>query len=190
MSAWTCHCLRLVYQRSRALCIQLGKTRCLLPVLWGLHTCQTNRGELVPALAIANEMLQVADSSNDPLATTEALFAAGSTRGFMGRWADARRALYVLDPCVGSLSRLARLLAVTGDIDQAITRATEAIELAAGLSHPPTLAYAKFWLGFVRHARHEDSVAVPFFESSMALSREQGLHVFLEWGRMVLWVRP
>ena len=193
-----------IYQRSRALCIQLGQTRRLLSVLLALHTCQTNRGDLVPALAVASEMRPVAESLNDPLATTEALFAAGSTLGFMGRWADARLALertfevyppsqhvlraslYVLDPCVGSLSMLARLLAFTGHVDQAILRATEAMELAKRLSHPPTLAYAKFWLGFVHHARHEDSVAVPLFESSMALSREQGLPLFVEWGRMVL----
>src|SRR5262249_6605568 len=85
-----------------------------------------------------------------------------------------------------ALSMLARLLAFTGSVDQAVTRATEAIELANRLSHPPTVAYAKFWLGFVHHARHEDSVAIPLFESSMALSREQGLPLFVEWGRMVL----
>lgn len=193
-----------IYQRSRALCIQLHQPRRLLSVLWALHTCQTNRGDLMPALAVANEMRQVAESLNDQFAMTEALFAGGSTLGFLGRWADAKRtlervfeayplsehslraSLYVLDPCVGSLSMLARVLAFAGDMDQAITRAAEAVDLANRLSHAPTLAYATFWIAFVHHVRQEDAAAIPLLESSMTLSREHGLPLFVEWGRMLL----
>jgi tetratricopeptide (TPR) repeat protein len=198
------------HQRSRALCIQLGQTRHLLSVLWGLHTCEINRGDLLPALAVGNEMRQVAEGLGDSFAIAEAMFAVGSTLGFMGRWGDARPALertfevyplsghvlrstlYVLDPCVGSLSMLGRLLAFTGALDQAVARATEAVELARRLAHPASLAYATFWLGFIYHARHEYSESVRHLESSMELSRGQGLPLFVEWGRILLgsaWTR-
>jgi tetratricopeptide (TPR) repeat protein len=190
--------------RSRELCLKLGETQRLLSALWGLHTCETNRGDLTKALEIAREMEQAARAMPGGLAMTEALFAAGSTLGFMGRWSEARETLepvlqthdlatytgrgtrYVLDPCVGTLSMMARILTFTGHFDEAREKAKQAIQLAQRLMHPPSLAYATFWLGFVHHAMHEYEESVQPLETAIALSSEQGLALFVEWGRVVL----
>jgi adenylate cyclase len=133
----------------------------------------------------------------------ESLHALGTTLAFMGRLAEAREALerifaaypvsqhlfhgslYVLDPCVTSLSMLARLLAFLGYLDQAIEKAGASVELANRLAHSPSLAYATFWVGWVHHTRGECAEACRHLESSMDLSRKHGLPLFLEWGRIV-----
>jgi DNA-binding winged helix-turn-helix (wHTH) protein/predicted ATPase len=191
------------HQRSRELCIKLNETRRLLLALWGLHTCHTNRGDLVCALDVAREMRQVAEASTDPLAIVESLHALGTTLAFMGRLVEARGALehifvsylvsqqsfhgalYVLDPYVTSLSMLARLLAVQGYLDQAVEKAATSLELAKRLIHPPSLTYATFWVGWVQHMRGEWVECRQHLDSAMELSRRYGLALFLEWGRIV-----
>lgn len=192
-----------IHERSRELCLKLNENRRLLSVLWGLHTCHSNRGDLARALDVAREMCQVAEASADPFAMVESLHALGTTLAFMGRLAEAREALerifaaypvsqhlfhgslYVLDPCVTSLSMLARLLAFLGYLDQAIEKAGASVELANRLAHSPSLAYATFWVGWVHHTRGECAEACRHLESSMDLSRKHGLPLFLEWGRIV-----
>ena len=191
------------HQRSRELCVKLNETARLASVLWGLHTCHTNRGELALALEVAQEMRQVADASGNPIAVIESLHALGTTLAFMGRMAEARDALerifaiyplsqhsfhgslYVLDPCVTSLSMLGRLLVVLGHLDQAVEKAAAAEELAKRLAHPPSLAYALFWVGWVHHKRGEAIESRRHLASAMELSRKHGLPLFLEWARFV-----
>jgi predicted ATPase len=59
------------YRRSRELCLRLNEKRRLVRVLWGLHTCQVNAGELVPALELSREMRHLADALASPAATVE-----------------------------------------------------------------------------------------------------------------------
>jgi adenylate cyclase len=152
---------------------------------------------------VAQEMRQMAGSVADPFATIESLHALGTTLAFMGRLAEAREALdrifadyplnqhtfhgslSVLDPCVTSLSMLARLQAVLGYVDQAVENAFASVALANRLAHPPSLAYATFWMGWIRHTRGEFFEACRHLESAMALSQKQSLPLFVEWGRVV-----
>jgi tetratricopeptide (TPR) repeat protein len=191
------------HERSRDLCIKLNEPRRLLSVLWGLHTCHTNRGDLERALQVAREMRQVADSLAEPIAVIESLHAFGTTLAFMGRLTEAQEAfdlifktypvsehvfhgsLYVLDPCVTSLSMLARLLAMMGYLEQALEKARASVDLANRLAHPPSLAYAIFWVGWIHHTRSEYAASLPHLESAMELSRKHDLRLFLEWGRIV-----
>lgn len=189
------------YQRSRALCIQLKEPKRLFPVLWGVHTCKIIRGELRDALNVAQEMRQVAETSNDVRVTVESLHALGTTFAFMGRLVEGREALdsisdtfadkprlasgslFVLDPYVTSLSMLGRLLAQMGYLDQAMDKAKASVELASRLSHPHSLAYATFWVGWIHHARGEYADACREIEPAMELSRD--FPQILEWGRVV-----
>ena len=93
--------------------------------------------------------------------------------------------LYVLDPCVTSLSALARLMAFMGYLDQAVEKAAEAVQLANRLAHPQSVAYADLWMGWVHHATGEYGAACKYLESAMSVSQEQGLPQILEWGRIV-----
>jgi tetratricopeptide (TPR) repeat protein len=191
------------YARSRELCLLVDEKRRLLPVLWGLHTCYLNRGDLPSALAVAREMVGTTEDSVEPIARVEALHALGTTFVFMGRLREGRETLerifegysvsdhmlqasiYVMDPCVTSLSFLALALALSGLLAQALEKAESAIELAQRLAHPPSLTYAMLWRGVVRHMRGENAQCSDDLEATMEMSRKHDLPLFLEWARIV-----
>jgi tetratricopeptide (TPR) repeat protein len=191
------------HQRSRELCLRLDEKRRLVRVLWAIHTNLVNAGELISAFELSREMRQVADELGDPASIIESLHALGTTHAFMGNLPEAREALekifvlspigqhksyvslYVLDTCVTSLSMLARVLARMGLFEEAMEKAVISVDLANQLAHPPSLAYATFWVGWIRHARGEHSEACTHLEAAMALSRKHGLPQILEWGRVV-----
>ena len=190
------------HRRSRELCLKLNEKRRLMLVLWGLHTSLVNAGELVPALELSHEMREIADSLGHKESVVESLHALGTTQAFMGRLPEAREALerifslvpiaghefrtslYAIDPCVTSLSLLARVLSLMGFFDEAIEKAVTAIELANRLEHPPSLTYATFWVGWIRLLRGEDAEACHNLESAMEMCRTHGFPHILEWGRV------
>ncbi|MGI8745389.1 MAG: ATP-binding protein [Bryobacteraceae bacterium] len=192
-----------VHRRSRQLCLSLNQERRLVQVLWALHTCHINAGELDSALEIAMEMRELASRLDSPAATIESLHALGTSLAFLGQLVEAREALegifkicpveqfvprhsvYLLDPCVTSLSMLARLLALLGHVDEAIEKAYLSVGVANRILHPPTLAYATFWVGWIRHQRGEHAEACVHLEAAMTLSDEHGLPLIREWGRVV-----
>jgi tetratricopeptide (TPR) repeat protein len=192
------------YRRSWELCLRLHETKRYVRVLWGVHTCLINAGKLVPALELAKEMRQVADTSGVTASIVESLHALGTTLAFMGDVAGAREALerirtflspidqhqfrgslYVLDTGVTSMSMLARVLARMDLFDEALEMAVTSVQLAKELAHPPSLAYGTFWVGWVRHARGEHFEACVQLETAMSLTRMHGMPHVLEWGRLV-----
>ena len=64
-------------------------------------------------------------------------------------------------------------------------RASASVSLANQLAHPPSLAYATFWVGWICHARGEYSEACGHLEAAMSLSRKHGLPQIIEWARVV-----
>ncbi len=191
------------YRRSRELCLKLNEIRRLVPVLWGIHTCETNGGRLPQALETALEMRRAAEALQHKDAIVEALHAYGTTLAFLGRLPEARQALerileiapvsqhefrgslYVLSPHVTSLSMLARLLTLMGHLDLAMQRAAESVELANRLAHPHSLCYATFWVGWILHARGDHEQACQYLEPAMIMGRTHGLPLIAEWGRVV-----
>ncbi|MBL8291767.1 MAG: AAA family ATPase [Bryobacterales bacterium] len=188
---------------SRELCLKLGDIRRLVPVLWGIHTCEVNGGRLTEALETAMEMRKAADALQYPPAIVESLHALGTTLAFLGRLPEARQALegifelapvskhefrgslYVLDPLVTSLSMLARLLTLMGHLDLSMEKAAESLALANRLAHPHSLAYATFWVGWIFHTRGDHAQSCPHLESAMALGQSHGYPLIVEWGRVV-----
>lgn len=191
------------HRRSRELCLRLNEKRHLVKVLWGIHTCLVNAAELEPALELAREMRQVASELNDPVSLVESLHALGTTLAFMGNVTDAREtlesiftvqpidqhkffpSLYVLDTYVTSLSMLARVLVRLGLAEESMERALASVSLANQLGHPPSLAYATFWVGWICHARGQYLEACGHLETATSLSRKHGLPQIIEWGRVV-----
>jgi predicted ATPase len=123
------------HERARELCEQLGQRDLLVRVMWRLHTCRVNSGDLLGALRLAEEMRTIADQVGTLNAGVESLHALGTNLGFMGRLEAAREpleriaaltesqqntfdtSLYVLDPLVTSSSLLGRLRTMMGQFD-------------------------------------------------------------------------
>ena len=191
------------YRRARELCVQLNDVRRLVPVLWAIHTCVTNAGKLPESLEVALEMRRAADALGHKESIVESLHAHGTTLAFMGRLIEARQvleriftiapiaqhefrsSLYVIDPLVTSLSMLARLVTLLGDFEAGRRMAQESLELAHRLSHPHSLVYARFWIGWVLQTGGDHAEAVPHLEAAMELGRTHDLPLIVEWGRVV-----
>jgi tetratricopeptide (TPR) repeat protein len=198
------------HRRSLELCRKCQETRRLPAVLWGLHTCEVNRGQLMYSLELAHRLEDLAKQTQDTATTIQSLHALGTSLAFMGRLTEAHdvlerifaleaaspqpsgSALFLLDARVTSTSMMARLLTYLGHLDRALERAAESLEYARSLAHPQSIAYATFWLGWIRHAIGDHEESCRDLEVAMNLSHEYGLALILEWGRVVrgsVWAR-
>jgi tetratricopeptide (TPR) repeat protein len=191
------------HDRAREICVQMGDDSRLLSALWGLHTCETNRGDLGLALTRSQEMLAVAERLANSVAIVESIHAWGTTLSFMGRLEEAREVLarilsvnsngknavphrlYVMDPWVTSLCMTNRVLTYMGHLDQAKEGFAESMQIATSLAHPPSMAYATFWVGWAHHMRGEYEDCLRLLDAAMSTSREHGMSLFLEWARVV-----
>lgn len=191
------------YRRARDLCLKLNDGRRLVPVLWAIHTCVTNAGKLPESLDVALEMRRAADALGHKESIIESLHAYGTTLAFMGRLREARTvleqifivaplaqhefrgSLYVIDPLVTSLSMLARLTTLLGDFETGRRMAGESLALAQRLSHPHSLVYARFWVGWILQTGGAHDEAVPHLEAAMELGQTHNLPLIVEWGRVV-----
>lgn len=191
------------YRRARELCLTLNDVRRLVPVLWAIHTCVTNAGKLAESLEVALEMRRAADALGRKESIVESLHAHGTTLAFMGRLHEAqqvleriftiapvdqhefRGSLYVIDPLVTSQSMLARLVTLLGDFEAGRRMASESLELAQRLAHPHSLAYARFWIGWILQTGGAHEEALPHLETAMELGRAHDLPLIVEWGRIV-----
>jgi tetratricopeptide (TPR) repeat protein/predicted Ser/Thr protein kinase len=189
--------------RSRDLCLKLNDRRRLFPVLWGLWSSYLIGGQHRHAVEIAQEMLAAAAGANDPVVMIEALHAMGSTLSYMGRLTEAREYLeripalydpdnhvfyatvYLLDPIVSALSMLARCQVLLGDIDMALERAEESERIAQKLAHPPSMAYATFFVSWVCFRRGEYVRARQAADAALKISVEHGLPQIREWSRII-----
>jgi predicted ATPase len=148
----------IAYGRARELCRRLGESRRLVPVLFGLWASHNTRAELLPAEAIAGELLQLAQAQDDRLARLLGLRARGTTLLFLGRFGEARAqletllelaaesdgpfgaSLYPTDPRVTGRGFLAWILLMLGHPGQAVPLVERALAEARALGHQPTLA--------------------------------------------------
>src|SRR5439155_1122722 len=78
------------YVRARALCAQLGDTPQLLPTLRGLWRFYWNRGALLMARDLGEQLDRLAQQAADPMHRLEAHAALGTTLFYLGDYAAAR----------------------------------------------------------------------------------------------------
>jgi class 3 adenylate cyclase/predicted ATPase len=182
-----------VYTRARALCEPVGETTQRFAVLGGLRTLYEQRGELTKARELAEQLLHLAQSTDDQAHLERAYTVLGQTLFFLGEFVPARAslewAMALYDPAgdravaVGSSGQIqavtsrrwsARTLWYLGYPDQALQRSHEAIALAQELPHPYSLTYALNFAAILHCLRREDQSAQERAEAAIALSREQG----------------
>ena len=164
---WATPELESVYTRARQLCQQAGKTPQLFPVLWGLWAFYSVRAELETSYDLAHQLLNMAQSVNDPAMPIVAHYALGNDLFCLGEFSRARdhleQSLVLYDrEHHGSLAFLmggeelgvvcravlAGTLWVLGYPAQTLQRVHEALTLAQELGSPFNLAFA---LGVRRH---------------------------------------
>jgi predicted ATPase len=195
--------LEKAYARARELCRQVGETPQLFSVLWGLWGFYVVRMELQTGYELAEQLLTVAQSVQDPAFLVGAHQALGVTLFHLGKMAPARTHLeqgialyeprqhcslaflYGQDPGVACRSFAALILWFLGYPDQALQRSHEAVTLAKELSYPFSRAFALALVAWLHHFRREAQAAQERTEAVLALTREHGFTLLSAFATLV-----
>jgi hypothetical protein len=186
------------FVRARELCERLGDPPEYLQVMFWLVTASVVRGELPRAAEMIAPLLRLAQAHGDRPALLNAMRGEAMILLFMGRLADARKAIERAvetfnasdeadrlaarsagqDAGVADLALMSWALWLLGDVDTAVTRMTAAFQRAAGIEHPHTHAYACYYASVLHALRGEPAIAQGHAERCLALSEEHG---FRQW---------
>jgi predicted ATPase len=181
------------YTQARELCLRLGDTPKLFPVLWGLCRTYHSGGEFHKARELGEQLFSLAQTMQDPALILEAHHTQWSTLFSLGELLSVKehcergRALYDPrqhrqlaflygghDPGVCCGSHAAEVLWLVGYPDQALRRSHETLSLGRELFHPYSLAYALLWSAKVHKFRGEMEAVGERTEEAMILATEQG----------------
>ena len=186
------------FVRARELCERLGDPPEYLQVMFWLVTASVVRGELPRAAEMIATLLRLAQAHGDRPALLNAMRGEAMILLFMGRLADARKAIERAfetfnasdeadrlaarsagqDAGVADLALMSWALWLLGDVDTAVTRMIAAFQRAAGIEHPHTHAYACYYASVLHALRGEPAIAQGHAERCLALSEEHG---FRQW---------
>jgi predicted ATPase len=184
------------YARARHLCEHLEAPPQLFPVLRGLWNYYHVRAEYQTAHALGEQLLTLAQQSQDPALLVAAHRALGVTLFRLGAVASAHthltqgialyapqqhRAsvfLYGDDSGVVCHSYASRTLWSLGYPDQGLARSHEAVTLAQQVAHPFSLVLALSAAALFHQLRREGHTAQEYAEAAISLTTEQG---FQHW---------
>jgi class 3 adenylate cyclase/predicted ATPase len=195
------------YSRARDLCQQFDDTSSMFPVLWGLWRVPMARGELQSAKGLADQLLDLAERTQDPSFLLEAHHSQWSTRFWLGELNEARQHTdvgiqlydpekhgthaYIYgghDPGLCGLFFRAWTLWLLGYPETALESNRRAFELAHQLSKQTFKNYAAIWGSLLSTLRSEplserdDLIRyTTSFESNRSvfgLSDQCGAHVY------------
>jgi predicted ATPase len=180
-----------VYGRARDLCQRMGETPQIFPALWGLLRFFTTKGEFQTARALGEQILRLAQHTQDSAALIAAHRELGAFFFFLGELEPARHhfeqgiALYDRQQHRASISLYAQDLGTSclyyaswalwwlGYPDQALQRSREARALADELSHPFTVTWALLFAAEVHQYRREFDTTEELAQAALALATEQ-----------------
>ncbi len=193
------------YTRARKLCAEQGQSPHLFPVLWGLWNFYEVKGQVDTALQLAQQMLELAEESQDTALLLEANYAFGDTLFWAG---DFERSLQHVeqavklyerpkhhslafvyggyDPSVASQAFAAWDLWMLGYPEQAVVKSDRAVALANSLHHPFSQAIALSFAAMLHYWRHDPAATRQYAEETVALCTEHGIAIFLEMGKIML----
>jgi predicted ATPase len=191
------------YARAHQLCEQVGDASQRFQVLLGLRRFYFSRGKLETASALGKQLLDAAQSLQDPMYIARAHMMHGETLYWLGKFAQALEhssagvtfydpqqrlthlTLYGNDTGVGC--RLMGSLALwhLGYPDQALAMSQEALEQARTLSHPFTLVFARYFHGVLHQLRQEVHAVREQVQEVLRISVEQGFALYLAWGTIL-----
>ncbi|MBI1879530.1 MAG: hypothetical protein HYR94_15145, partial [Chloroflexi bacterium] len=185
------------YARARELCQQAGESPQAYKMLLGLWLYYFVREEFQKAHELGGQLLQLAQSLQDPVIFLHAHRALGTTFIVKGEFTSAQEhfeqgislytslqhhsrdaLLYIHDSGVICLAYSSLALWVFGYPDQALKRSFEALTLAQELDHPFNLAFAHSFVALLHHLRRESQAVQEHAEAAFKLSTEKG---FTQW---------
>jgi predicted ATPase len=191
------------YARALVLCEQMEEAPPLFPVLWGLWLVYKVRSELGKAQELAERLLSLARSAQDPAQLLQARQALTVTSLCLGDPAatrehmeqglalyDPRRHqghsfLYGQDPGVACRAIGAVAVWLLGYPDQAGRHSREAVALAGELRHPSTMALALHFAAMLGQYRREVRAVRRSAEATTAIATEHGLSFWRACGHVM-----
>jgi predicted ATPase len=195
--------VKATYTRARELFQQVGETRQLFPVLFGLRTFYQVQGEFLAARELGEQLLGLAQKEQDPALLVAAYRALGSTLFHLGELGAAQayleqsltlydsqrhrshQFLYGIEPGVFGLTDAAWVLWHLGYPDQARQKSDAARTLAQELSHPFSLGAARVYAAMLRQLRRERPLTQEWAEAAITLAHEQGFPLWLGQGSVL-----
>jgi predicted ATPase len=195
--------VQATYTRARELCQQLGETRQLFPVLFGLRSSHQVRGEFLAARKLGEQLLDLAQQAQDPSLLMEAYRALGCTLFHLGELGaaqahlaqalplyDAQRHrshvfLYGMEPGVTGLTYTAWALWHLGYPAQALQQSQAARALAQELSYPYSLTAAWTYAALLHQLRRESPLTQEWAEAGITLANQQGFSGWIAEGTIL-----
>ncbi len=189
-----------VFAQAENLCAQCGESARLFPASIGLwHSC-TIRAEFKKALDLARQLLQLAQSQQDPWLLSEAHLEMGATLMEFGEFTSALRHLelgiacwdaqklgpnqlwYARDPSIACRSFVALLKLKLGCPDQALEEANQALILAEKTGRVENSIFACTFIARIHLDRGESKQALEYAKAGMAIARERGWAMLAAYG--------
>jgi class 3 adenylate cyclase/predicted ATPase len=189
------------YLRARELCLRVGETPDLAPIVFGLWRSYLVRSRLQAARELGETLLRLAEQA--PSLSAAAHYALGLTALFSGVSADSCRHFEVgiqryapnlrrapvfqigLDPGVGCRICAGWALWVRGYPDQSAARLHDGMIMARELSHPFTMAFAHGWAAMCFQMRRDVTAALEHAGACLALSTEHGFPYWAALGTIL-----
>lgn len=191
------------YARARTLCERIPEGAPLFRVLWGLWMFYYVRPELGNAWELAERLVTLAQSAQDPAQLLQARQALATTSFSLGNPAGTREhmeqgiALYDLkrhsshtdlygqDPAVVYLAFGSVAVWLLGFPDRAIEHSRAAVTLGEELGQPSTLALALYFAAMLGQCRREGPAVQRNAEATTAIATEHGL-TFWQAGGLIM----
>ncbi len=187
------------YDRARELCLQMGDTPQIIPVLRGLSAFYYVRAELQTARDLGEQLISLVQSQQDQTLLLQASHEIGGTLFNLGNFSATYHHLrqgmffydrhkhnsYILlsgqDPGVSCLARMSHSLWFLGYPDQALAKSQESLSLAQDIFHIHSLVYALNFTTGLYLLRQEKQMALKHVEEVRQLTTE---HEFPIWATM------
>jgi adenylate cyclase len=187
------------YSRAKTLCDEVGGTPLVLPVLLGLSTFHTVRGEHAKGREFAEELLLTSAQFNDARHPVRANVLLGVTACMVGRFATAVEYLepcialetprdgswtsvYGASPGVSSRGYLAFSLILMGYPDRALRLVVDAVTLASDLLQPLSMVSARRYAWWIHQLRRESKTAAEHAAALASLSAQHHFAFYRAWG--------
>jgi predicted ATPase/class 3 adenylate cyclase len=173
-----------------------GENPQLLPLLRGLYSFYTFRGEFHKGIPLGEKVLELAERYHDAEMHIEGHYIMGACQAFIGnidlglRHLD--KSIAHIDPelhrsnrfAIGNFPGIPGLVASAlllwglGFPDQALKRADEAVVLSRRINHPYSLAYALFHIGYLHLWRREIEPCLAYAQEVLKVAEQYELQIW------------